>query len=302
MSRILALVLTAALAGGCAAGKPAGNAPVIAAPAFASERISIRTEGQGPDVILIPGLSSSPSVWAETVRAHPGHRFHLVQVNGFAGAPVRGNTEGPVAAPVAEEIVRYIETQGLERPALIGHSMGGTIALMAAARHPERVGRVMVVDMLPWMGVMFGAPGSTPQSVRPVADQILAGMSGPPTPQGEAMLQQMIAGMIKTESLRAGPLAESRASDRGVSARAFHELITTDLRPELGRITAPVTVLYVRPPQSPFDDAQTEAGYRQAYSGLKIAKLTRIPDSWHFIMFDQPARFASEVKTFLGEG
>jgi pimeloyl-ACP methyl ester carboxylesterase len=300
MSRIAVVLLMASLLGGCASVPgEVGATPAAAAPAFASERITVRVEGQGPDVILIPGLSSSPTVWADTVRAHPGRRFHLVQLNGFAGAPVRGNAAGPVAAPVAEEIARYIESQGLKAPALIGHSMGGSIALMTAARHPARVGRVMVVDMLPWMGVMFGPPGATPDSVRPVADQILTAMSGPPSAQGEAMLQQTINSMIKTEARRAGALAESRASDPAVSARAFHELIVTDLRPELPRITAPVTVLYVRPPQAPMTDAQMEAGYQAAYAGLKGAQLKRIPDSWHFIMFDQPERFQAEVAAFL---
>jgi pimeloyl-ACP methyl ester carboxylesterase len=105
--------------------------------------------------------------------------------------------------------------------------------------------------------------------------------------------------MVATESRRAGPLAESKASDRGVSARAFHELIVTDLRPELPRIAAPVTVLYVNPPGSPMTAAQMEAGYAAAYAGLKAAKLTRIDDSRHFIMFDQPDRFAAEVRSFL---
>lgn len=270
-----------------------------AAPAFSSDRITVTVQGRGPDVILIPGLSSSPTVWAQTVRADPNHRYHLVQLNGFAGAPVRGNAEGLVTASAAEEVARYIQVQHLRAPALIGHSMGGSIALMTAARHPDRVGKVMVVDMLPWMGVIFGPPGATVESVRPVADSIQAAMTGPESPQGAAMLEQMIAGMVKTEPLRAGVLAESKASDRGVSARAFHELIVTDLRPELPRITAPVTVLYVRPPSAPMTDAQMDTAYRASYAKLKGVKLTRIPDSYHFIMFDQPARFEAEVRTFL---
>jgi pimeloyl-ACP methyl ester carboxylesterase len=301
MKAIAAAVLVSLGVVGCAGAQPPSTA-AIAAPAFYSERISVRVEGRGPDVVLIPGLSSSPSVWAETVKANPGHRFHLVQLSGFAGAPARGNAQGAVGAESAAEIGRYIEAQRLRRPALIGHSMGGTMAMMVAARHPERVGKVMIVDMLPWIGVFFGAPGSTVEQIRPVADQIRTGMAGPRTPQGEAFLEQTINGMINTTSRRAGVLAESRASDRDVSARAYHELLTTDLRPELAKIAAPVTVLYVKPGGSPLDDAQTEAMYRAMYAGLKGAELKRIPDSAHFIMFDQPERFQAEVREFLAEG
>ncbi len=116
---------------------------------FKSDRISVTTEGEGSDVILIPGLNSSPRVWREMVRAVPGHRYHLVQVSGFAGQAKGGNTEGAVAAPVAEEIARYIAASGLKKPAVIGHSMGGTIGLMLAARHPDLPSKLMVVDMFP---------------------------------------------------------------------------------------------------------------------------------------------------------
>lgn len=301
MNRVLCAVLMAG-ATACA-GVPNPEVPASAAsaarPAFSSDRILVSVRGEGPDVVLIPGLSSSPTVWAETVTAHPGHRFHLIQLNGFADAPARGNAEGMVTASAAEEVARYIDSQGLRAPALIGHSMGGTIAMMTAARHPGRVGKVMVVDMVPWVGAFFGPPGATLDSVRPIADQIRAGMSGPPSPQGDAMLTQMINSMVNTETRRAGVLAESRASDRGVSARAYHELITTDLRPELPRITAPVTVLYVRPTNFPGNDAQMDAFYKQSYAGVPSVSLRRIADSAHFIMFDQPERFAAEVRSFL---
>jgi pimeloyl-ACP methyl ester carboxylesterase len=77
---------------------------VLAAP-FASDRITVRTEGAGPDVVLIPGLNSSPRAWASTVAALPGYRYHLVQISGFAGQPVGGNEEGTVAAPAKVEAV-----------------------------------------------------------------------------------------------------------------------------------------------------------------------------------------------------
>ncbi|MBI1773177.1 MAG: alpha/beta hydrolase, partial [Burkholderiales bacterium] len=87
-------LLNTVLALSCAA-----LSPVAAwAAAFSSDRISVKTEGEGRDVVLVPGLSSSPRVWAELVKAVSGYRYHLVQVSGFAGQPAGGNTEGAVAA------------------------------------------------------------------------------------------------------------------------------------------------------------------------------------------------------------
>src|SRR5688572_25245310 len=136
--------------------------------AFRSDRISVETRGSGPDVVLIPGLGSHPRVWDRTVAALPGYRYHLVHVAGFADKTAGANTSGAVLEPVAEEIARYIAVSGVERPALIGHSMGGTWALMVAARHPELASRALVVDVTPFMGAMTGAPSV--DAARPAAE------------------------------------------------------------------------------------------------------------------------------------
>src|SRR5687767_6758235 len=134
---------------------------------FVSDRITVVTRGSGPDVILIPGLSVHRASWADFADAvDDRYRLHLVQVNGFAGSPAGANATGLVSAPVAGEIVRYINEAGLKRPAVIGHSMGGTIGMMIAARHPDRIDRLMVMDMMPSMGEIFGGPNPTPESVR----------------------------------------------------------------------------------------------------------------------------------------
>jgi pimeloyl-ACP methyl ester carboxylesterase len=290
------LALTAALAlSACA------TAQTEAPPAFTSDRISVVTRGAGPDVIFIPGLSSHRDVWAETADAlDDRYTVHLVQLNGFGGFPAAGNAEGPVAAPVAEEIARYIAEQGLERPAVIGHSMGGTMGMMLAARHPNSVGKLMVVDMIPWMGAMFGPPGATAESVRPVADQVRAGMMAAPADQ-TSVAEATIATMIRTESARAQHVEYSRLSDRATSANAFHELIVTDLRPELANITAPTTVLFVIPPNAPITPEQYEGYVRISYANLPNARIVKVDDAWHFIMIDQRERFIRDVEAFLAE-
>ncbi|PQZ74759.1 MULTISPECIES: alpha/beta fold hydrolase [unclassified Brevundimonas] len=270
--------------------------------AFASDRIHVAVEGQGPDVIFIPGLSSSPAVWQGTVdHLNGAYRVHRIHVQGFAGAPAEGNATGPVAAPVAEEIARYIREQGLTKPAVVGHSMGGTMGMMLAARHPDLVGKLMVVDMIPFMGAMFGPPGTTAESVVPVADQVYAAQSASPRDQYLTQAKAAVTGMIKTEAARTGPLADVEASDQQVSASAFRELIVTDLRPELSKITAPVEVLYVKFNDPRMTDAITDAIYQMSFAALPGAKLKRIDDSAHFIMLDQPQAFYGDLDAFLAK-
>jgi pimeloyl-ACP methyl ester carboxylesterase len=271
------------------------------AKAFSSDRISVTTAGKGPDVILIPGLGSTRTVWRELVAAVPGYRYHLVQLNGFAGEPARGNAgTGPVAAPVADEIARYIREKGLKRPAVIGHSMGGTMGMMLTARHPALVGRLMVVDMLPFVGSIFGTnPNATAESLKPVAEGIRARMAAAKGEELKKTVEGTIATMVKTEARRAEAIQASLASDTSVTSRAFAELITTDLRPELKAIKVPMAVLYVRAPNAPVTDAQMDAFYKASFAGVPHAKLKRIPDAWHFIMWDAPERFAAEVREFL---
>lgn len=279
---------------------------------FQSDRIHVRVDGDmdGRDIILIPGLSSSPEVWQGTVdhltaQDGVGWRVHRIHVQGFAGAPAEGNAQGatpsPVAAPVAEEIARYIREKGLTKPVVVGHSMGGTIGMMLAARHPDAVGKLMVVDMIPFMGAMFAAPGASAESVTPVADQIWAAQANSPREAYVAQATASINGMINTESRRAEALEDMRESDQKVSAAAFRELITTDLRPELSRITAPTEVLYVKFNDPRMTPQITDSIYRMSFANLKDAQLKRIDDSAHFIMFDQPQAFYADVDAFLAK-
>jgi pimeloyl-ACP methyl ester carboxylesterase len=271
--------------------------PATAA-SFDSDRISVRTEGSGPDVILVPGMNSSARVWAELVKALPGYKYHLVQVNGFAGKPPGANGSGPVAAPVAEELARYIQVQGLGKPAVIGHSMGGTIGMMLAARHPAAVSKLMVVDQLPFLGMLFGPPGTTADTVRPAADALLA-QSKAATPEArKANAQGFVNSMIMNAAMRPAALEDSLASDQDTGSRSFHEMIVTDLRPELPKITVPVQVVYALPKGNPMSPVLTMA-YPLSYTGIKGAKLTVIDDSSHFIMWDQPKKFQDEVRQFL---
>lgn len=254
--------------------------------AFSSTRLTVDVRGDGPDVILIPGLTSGRSVWDGTVRALPGYRYHLVQVAGFAGDPARGNAKGPVVASVAEEVARYVAEAGLSRPAIVGHSMGGIVAMMVAARYPGRVGKVMAVDILPAPASGFGFGGA---EVRPFADALFGTLTG--SSEGRRLLDALVGGF-------GGSAVRTSRSDSDVVARATHELATMDLTPELPRIRAPFTVVYAVPNQ-PQDAAAVDRLYSARYASAKGARLRRIPGSGHMVMFDQPQRFVAELREFL---
>jgi pimeloyl-ACP methyl ester carboxylesterase len=177
--------------------------------------------------------------------------------------------------------------------------MGGTIGMMLASRHPDTLSRLMVVDMFPYLGMMFAGPAAAPAKVEAVADQVAAGMRAASPEQRSRRANDTIAGMVDTEAMRAGAVQDSMASDADVGIRAYRELIVTNLIPELPKIAVPVTVLYVQPKSVPIPAAQFDAAYKAAYAPLGELTLKRIPDSAHFIMWDQPQRFQAEVKSFL---
>jgi pimeloyl-ACP methyl ester carboxylesterase len=289
--RTLASGAAVALVSGLASTSAPGPAVAIApapvakpAPAFKPTRFSVEVRGSGPDVILIPGLASSSDVWDSTAAAVPGYRYHLIQVAGFAGAPVRGNGQGQVVRGVSDEIARYIAAKGLKRPALVGHSMGGTVVLMTASRYPERVGKVMVVDMTPQPAGFLGSNASNARQFAGALQGITA------TPGGRRLVESVM-------DMFGGTQPPDRRSDADVVARATHELAITDLTPDLARIKAPLTVVYAVP--NPEQRTTLQSIYTDAYRSKRDAKLVRVDGSGHMIMFDQPARLRAEMKAFL---
>ena len=253
------------------------------------ERISVLVEGKGPDVVLIPGLASSREVWRGLVdRLKRAHRLHLVQLAGFAGQPAIADETGRVAAPAAKAIADYISRKRLRRTTIIGHSMGGEIALMLGARYPDRVGRMMVVDALPFYSLLFDR-NATRESVKTRAAAFRDAMITTPAEQTDSMQVAAIDRLVKTPAARPALVDAGRRSDRQTVANATYELMTTDLRPELARIKAPVEVVYAYDPIYGVPAADIDALFGQAYATLPDVRLKRIDGSFHFLMH-RPAR------------
>ena len=270
------------------------------APAFRSDRIIVETRGAGPDIVFIPGLGSTGAAWRSTADKLEGrYRVHLVTIRGFGQTDIGANAGGALAAPAALEIERYIREQRLSRPALIGHSLGGQIALRVAADMRDRIGRVMVVDSAPFFPALVDSRVTT-REVEPLArlgyqalmlfgDQALKG-------QVSALGGDLgLAGDMVFDGLGL------QGGDRRVLAQGLYEALTVDLRPRLRDVTAPVTVVYgwTRDTNNPRN--RLEGLYRYGFSTLpRPAQFVRIEGADHQVMIDQPARFQAAVEQFLG--
>ncbi|MGD0547664.1 MAG: alpha/beta hydrolase [Terracidiphilus sp.] len=288
------------LAGAALLGGPLFAASAYAA-GFAPERFSVVDQGTvgKPDLLLIPGMSSSRAVWeAEAKRLAPNYRLHLVQVAGFAGDLPGTNASGLLLLPIVEELHAYIVANQMH-PVVIGHSMGGLMTLMLAAKHPEDVHKIVIVDALPFAAVLID-PAATAESIQPQVEAIRKEMMAMPADQYVAMQPMLAARMVKNPEAQKLIAASFVASYRGVAIKAMEEDLQTDLRAQVASIKTPALVLYAYDPAAQQPGAAAyEAIVLAAYKAMPNCKLTRIDDSRHFIMYDQPEKFDAALEEFL---
>ena len=303
----LAALITALLAVPAAAHAPENCAVTGEIERTASEgqsdRLTVELAGKedGPDVVLIPGLSTPRAVWDDTVRNLAGcYRLHLVQVRGFGNAP-GANAEGPVLNPLVKVVADYIDDMifdaGRGKPKIIGHSFGGLIAMKVALAIPEKTSGIMVVDSLPFFGVLFG-PTATVEQVEPQAKAMRAGIQAATQP---GLDSRTLATMSRTEEGQARVGIWTQQGNPIVAGQVMYEVMTTDIRNDLLENKVPITMLYPINPDSPFPEEMTENNYKTSYAPVPNATLKRIDNSAHFIMLDQPEKFAEAVEAFLAD-
>ncbi|WP_448659425.1 alpha/beta fold hydrolase [Sphingomonas sp. CJ99] len=259
------------------------------------DHVSITAIGSGDPVILIPGMASPSAVWDGIApELAKRHRVLLVQVNGFAGDDPGKNLEPGIIDGIVSDLATYAEREKLTKPAVIGHSLGGLVAMKLAADHPALPGRIMAVDTLPFFGALFGAPDAA--AAQPQADRIRAALSAAQSPTASTEVTSDPGGIWSNSPAGRIRVANwSRMADPRVVGQATYEDVLLDMRPRLGAIRAPFTVLYA-----------TGAGpmaktlWEREYAGSS-ARLVPVADSWHFIMLDQPEVFAREVQAFLAD-
>lgn len=259
--------------------------------------LRVEVVGQGRPVLMIPGLNSAASTWTDTCAAlQPGVQCHIVQLPGFAGAPAA--SAEPFMTGMRDRLLAYLDDRRLEQPVVIGHSLGGSLALQMAAEQPGRIGRLVIVDSLPFLG---GLRGMTPEAARGMAAGLRQQMLAATPAQWEAGARQGAMGMSRNPAHAERVVAWSLASDRATSARAMSELWGEDLRPLLPRITAPTLVLGAWAAFEPMGATldSTKKIFETQFAGLSGAKVAMSQRGYHFLMWDDADWLVGEVKGFL---
>jgi pimeloyl-[acyl-carrier protein] methyl ester esterase len=299
LKQILGLAAALVLAAPAMAGVRDPNKLFADSKLVIRDRISVEVIGKGPDVVLIPGLSSSRATWRATAeRLKATHRVHLVQIAGFAGEPARANATGEVFVPTAEALDAYLVERKLGPATVVGHSLGGSMAIYLAQKHPEHLKQVMVVDSVPFLAQMFMGGRATPESAKPMATAMRDGMSkgGPAYEQG---VKQQIARMAISDADKQTIVDWGLASDPSVAGRAMYDLVLLDQRAGLAAMKTPVTVIYPDNASAGTTGAFMDSVYAAAFKPAPSVTLTRVDRSLHFVMLDQPAQFAAALEAFL---
>jgi pimeloyl-ACP methyl ester carboxylesterase len=296
--RIFAAILAA-----CAVATLSWSAAASAQPttsgAPAEQRrahISVVEMGSGSPVVLIPGLSSPRAVWDDVApRLAASHTVYLIQVNGFGGDEPGANLEPGLLDGVVADLHAYLAARKAAPARIIGHSMGGLVALMLAEAHPGDTTGLMIVDALPYVGDIF-VPGATVAQLEPRAkamrDQMAASF-GKPNPDAAAATARSMA---LTPAAQEKVAAWINAADERVSGQAMYEDLTTDLRPVMASIATPITLVF--PYSEAMPKERAEPFYKAQYAKAPNVSFVAIADSGHFVMLDQPQAFAAAVEQF----
>lgn len=231
---------------------------------------SVEYGTEGEPVILIHGLSGSSRWWARNISGlTERHRVILPDLIGFGRSP-RPSGRLPAVSDVAGVLAEWMAEQGLDRAHIVGHSMGGQVAVHLAAGHPERVDRLVLVSA--------------------------AGIPRPLTPRTVARFGIDIAPLWRWGDPRFLPVILGDAWTAGpiTLLQAIGHILVDDIRPLLPQVEAPTLVVWgERDTWIPLTHAW------EIRSRLPHGQLAVLRGAAHVPMVDRPADFNRLVLRFF---
>jgi len=250
----------------------------------------VEVSGQGSKaIIFIPGFASSGKVWDDTrQKFEKSYKCYTLTMAGFAGAKPEGEA---TFKTWTESIARYIKDNNIAKPIVIGHSMGGAMALALASEYPDLVGKIVVIDALPCLAAMSN-PTFQPTE-KPDCSAMITQMTSLSNDQFTQMQRMTVRGLVADTTTHNMIVGWSVASDRSTLGKMFCDFMNTDLREKLKSIKCPSLILL-----EPYFKTMGGAVESQ-YRNLATADLQYATKGLHFIMFDDKQWYLDQLSRFI---
>ncbi len=267
----------------------------IPATAQPIKAFTVTVTGKGQPILFIPGFGCSGDVWKETV-AHLQDRFecHVVTIAGFAGTqPI----DSPILMTVRNELIQYTKDKHLNKPVIIGHSLGSFLGLWISSAAPGLFGKLICVDGMPFYSALNDPAANADSLKKSPALNTVAVIKGFDRQDDPGFVDVATKALLwqVADTARARQIATWQYhSDKRTLGLALVELATTDLRKDIARITSPVLVL-----GSIYFTKEKSYELIGAQFKLLPSAIIHVADSKHFIMYDQPQWLYNEISLFL---
>lgn len=261
---------------------------------------AVEKSGEGRAMILIAGLYCSGKVWQETVSHFKTHyTCYQITLPGFAGQPPIGPDS--LIRRLAIELAGFIEDHKIYKPIIVGHSLGGVIALQMAVLYPGLPGDLIVVSSAPFLPALFMPADLSMDSARKTGEMIKKSLENL-TPAQIAQYQKFSLPTMMRDTAKISLVSEMAVqSDPATQGEMMYELFSIDLRPDMKKITCPILLLGDWSSYSKYG-ATRESTYKKYADEFSLAKNVTIhlnDSSRHFIMYDEPAWFYGQLDIFL---
>jgi pimeloyl-ACP methyl ester carboxylesterase len=240
-------------------------------------------------IVFIPGFASSGDVWNETkANFEKDFTCYTFTMAGFAGVPPQSN---PLFKNWETEIVNYIRANKIEKPIIVGHSMGGGLALAIASDYPDLMSKIVVVDALPCLSALRDP------SFKSQENNDCTSMNNQISSMSEEDFYQMqkrnMAMLLADASKQDEMISWSMKSDRKTFSEMYCDFSNTDLRDKIATIKCPSLILL----ESGFANYKTPI--EAQYKNLKTATFQYSNKGLHFIMYDDIEWYMEQLNNFI---